>query len=347
MSGGGLWPAWQAYRLRWKRRELLWRAHRARRSLCPVADRSAMIGPADVLAVTTLRNEMPRLAGFLDHHRALGVAHFLIVDNDSDDGSDRYLADQPDVSLWRCGASYREARFGLDWANALLMRHGHGHWCLTVDADELLVYPHHDTRPLPDLVAHLDRQGQRGLGALMLDLYPSGPLGQADAPPDRPVTEQLPWFDPGPYRRQRLHPRRNLWVQGGVRERVFFADVPRRAPTLNKLPLMRWSRRQVYVNSTHSMLPPRLNDLYDGPGDPRLSGVLLHSKFLPDIVDRSRIELERRQHFADPDAYAFYHLAIAAQPVLRSSGSVKYEGWRQLVDLGLMGTGNWDGKRTG
>lgn len=333
--------AWQAYRLRWKRRELLWRAIRAQRRLRPIADRTAAIARDDILVICTLRNEMPRLPEFLDHHRRLGVAQFLIVDNGSEDGLDRYLVDQPDVSLWRCDTSYREARFGLDWAGALLFQFGHGHWCLTLDADELLIYPSHDTRPLPQLVAHLDRIGQQGMGAMMLDLFPTGSLGQADAPPDQPLHRQLPWFDAGPYRSRRLMPRRNLWVQGGVRERVFFADAPRHAPTLNKLPLMRWNRRQVYVNSTHSLLPPRLNDLYDGPGEGRLSGILLHGKFLPDIVERSREELHRRQHFADPDAYAPYHQAVADAPVLRGSQSLRYDGWRQLVDLGLMGTGDW------
>ena len=333
--------AWQAYRLRWKRRELIWRALRARHLLQPVADRTAAIRPAAILAVTTLRDEIAHLPGFLDHYRRLGVAHFLIVDNAGTDGSDRFLAAQPDVSLWRCDASYREARFGLDWAGALLWRFGRGHWCATVDADELLVYPHHDTRPLPDLTAHLDRIGQPGLGAVMLDLYPSGPLGTADALPEAPLTRRLPWFDAGPWRSSRAMPRQNLWLQGGVRDRVFFADAPRRAPTMNKLPLMRWTGRAVYVNSTHSILPPRLNLIYDGPGDARLSGALLHGKFLPDIVAKSHEELGRRQHFADPDAYAAYHRAVAAGPRLHEPESVRFTGWRQLVDLGLMGTGDW------
>ncbi len=56
--------AWQAYRLRWKRRELIWRALRARHLLQPVADRTAAIRPADILAVTTLRNEIAHLPGF-------------------------------------------------------------------------------------------------------------------------------------------------------------------------------------------------------------------------------------------------------------------------------------------
>lgn len=332
---------WHAYRARWKRRELLWRAIKARRALVPVVDRTARIARDDILVVTTLRNELPHLRRYLAHYRALGVAQFLIVDNGSDDGSASYLAQQPDVSLWKCHGSYRQSRFGLDWANALLMRYGHGHWCLTVDADELLVYPHYDERPLGELVAHLDTQGLAGMGALMLDLYPSGPVGSADAPEDAPLQQRLPWFDAGPYRQRRMLPRHNLWVQGGVRERAFFADDPARSPTLNKLPLMRWHWRQVYVNSTHSILPRNLNHLYDGPADPRLSGVLLHGKFLPDIIAKSTEEMTRRQHFARPEAYADYHMSVAAGPVLRDENSVRYQDWHQLVQRGLMGTDDW------
>ncbi|WP_051142369.1 glycosyltransferase family 2 protein [Paracoccus zeaxanthinifaciens] len=338
---GPLQGAWQAYRLRWKRRELIWRAIRARRRLRPIAIKMGDLAPDAIIAVSTLRNEMAHLPEFLDHHRALGVDHFLVVDNDSDDGTVDYLRAQPDVSVWGCSDSYRAARFGLDWANALLMRHGGGRWCLTLDADELLVFPDHDRRGLRQLTAHLDARGVRGMGAVMLDLYPTGALGTEDAAPDAPLTARLPWFDAAPWRSRRMMPRRNLWLQGGVRDRAFFADDPRRAPTMNKLPLMRWNWRQVYVNSTHSMLPPHLNMLYDGPGDARLSGVLLHAKFTADITAKSAEELSRRQHFADPDLYAPYHRAIVAGPVLRNADSRRYEGWRQLVDLGLMGTGDW------
>ncbi|MFN3525017.1 MAG: glycosyltransferase family 2 protein [Paracoccus sp. (in: a-proteobacteria)] len=335
---------WWAWRLRWKRRKLLLRCWRAARRLRAVADRTAAITPGAILLVATIRNEASRLPEFLAHYRDLGVDHFLIVDNDSDDGSAAFLTAQPDVSLWQCSDSYRAARFGLDWAGALLRRFGHGHWCVTVDADELLIYPDHDRRDLRALTGHLDAQGIAGMGALMLDLYPEGPLGTSDAPEGAPLTDRLPWFDAGPWRQRRMKPRRNLWVQGGVRDRVFFADRPDRAPTLNKLPLIRWRRGYSYFNSTHSMLPPRLNLLWDGPGDPRLSGLLLHSKFLPEIVDKSREELDRRQHFADPDLYRGYHRQLTDAPVLRGPGSSRYQGWRQLVRLGLMGTGSWINK---
>ncbi|MAN57384.1 MAG: glycosyl transferase family 2 [Paracoccus sp.] len=338
---GRVWQLWLRYRLRWKRRELLWRAIRAGRRLSPVADRSAGIRRGDILCLATIRNEAARLPRFLAHYRGLGVAHFLIVDNDSDDGSAEFLRIQGDVSLWRARGSYREARFGLDWVNALLFRHGRGHWCVTADADEFLIYPDWEERDLHALTAHLDASGIEAMGALMLDLYPQGALGRADAPEDAPLWLRLPYFDGGPYRCRTIQPRRNRWVQGGARERAFFATDPARSPTLNKLPLVRWRAGRVYVNSTHSMLPPRLNDAWDGPGDPRLSGVLLHGKFLPDILARSAEELTRRQHFRDPHAYAAYHRAITEAPVLWHEGSRRFAGWRQLLDLGLMGAGEW------
>ncbi|WP_374299659.1 glycosyltransferase family 2 protein [Paracoccus sp. (in: a-proteobacteria)] len=333
--------AWSAYRQRWKRRKLLWRCMKAGRALSPLVDRTGAIRPGDILCFATVRNEMLRLPQFLDHYRGLGVTAFLIVDNASTDGTDRFLRDRADVSLWRAAGGYRASRFGMDWLGALLLRHGHGHWCLTVDADELLIYPHWDSRPLPDLVAHLDAARRPAMGAMMLDLYPQGPLDRAEAPADAPLTEQLPWFDAAPYRCEVVHPKRNRILRGGVRERVFFPDDPRRGPTLNKLPLVRWDRRYVYVNSTHSLLPPRLNDEYDGPGDPRLSGILLHGKFLPDSAARAAEELRRAQHFIDPPAYRDYHASVARAPVLWHEGSVRYRGWGQLQELGLMGRGDW------
>lgn len=333
--------AWSAWRLQGKRRRLLRRCLRAGRELTPLADRTAAIRPGDILCLATVRNEMLRLPEWLDHYRRLGVSAFLIVDNASTDGTDRFLGGQPDVSLWRALGAYREARFGMDWLGALLFRHGHGHWCVTADADELLIYPGWDSRPLPDLVAHLDAAGRPAMGAMMLDLYPRGPLDRADAPEGAPLTDRLPWFDPAPYRCRMVHPRRNRILHGGVRERVFFASEPQRGPTLNKLPLIRWDRRYVYINSTHSALPPRLNDEYDGPGDPRLSGILLHGKFLPDSAARAAEELDRGQHFIDPVAYRPYHAALVQAPVLWHEDSVRYRDWRQLQNLGLMDSGDW------
>lgn len=331
----------EAWRLRWKRQRLLLRAMLARRRLIAVADRTARIAKDHILLVATLRNEALRLPHFLDHYRRLGVDHFLIVDNASDDGTPDLLRDQKDVSLWIAPGSYREARFGLDWTNALLLRHAHDHWTLTVDADELLVYPYWDTRDLRALTDWLDQNDAPALGAMMLDLYPKGPLAAQSYAPGQNPTEILGWFDAGNYSITVRSPLEALWIQGGPRARAFFASAPSMAPTLNKLPLVRWHWRYAYVNSTHSLLPRRLNRAYATDGGELTSGLLLHTKFLTDAPDKSVEDLIRRQHFAQPDDYASYHRAVASGPDLWTEASTRLGSWRQLEALGLMSRGGW------
>ena len=337
----GLTGALLALKNRIRRQRLLLRAWRKHRQLVAVTDRTDRIAPDDILCFVCLRNEAQRLPHFLAHHRAMGVRHFLAVDNASTDGSGAQLADQPDVSLWQTGASYKASRFGMDWLTWLMLQHGSGHWCLTLDADELLVYPYWQTRPLPALTGWLETQGRDSFGALTVDMYPDGPTSQGQvAPGDDPI-RHLAWFDAGNYQTQ-VQPRmRNLWVQGGARARAFFAGTPRRAPTLNKTPLVRWHWRYAYVNSTHALLPPHLNQVYATDGGELTSGVLLHTKFLPGITDRSAEEKARGEHFADATQYAAYYDRLTADPVLHTRASTRYTGWRQMEALGLMSRGGW------
>ncbi|MDR9426770.1 MAG: glycosyltransferase family 2 protein [Salibaculum sp.] len=296
-----------AYRMRWKRRRLLLRAWRFRHQLQRLRVDSARIEAAPILAFSTLRNERARLPHFLDHNRALGVGHFLIVDNDSDDGTQEFLRGQADVSFWRAGGSYKQARFGVDWLTCLQFRFGHGKWCLTLDADELLVLPGgarpaaayrpprcHGTPGLRRADAGSVSQGPRDRGNLRARGRPARPsalVRPAGLP--RATARGL---------RQPLDP-------GGPRDRVFFTDQPDRAPTLSKTPLIKWRRSFAYVTSTHQALPMHLNRVF-APGRP--TGVLLHSKFLPDIAAKSAEELHRRQHFENADFYTAYHESLIA-----------------------------------
>ncbi len=334
--------SWRAaYRLRLKRKQLLWRAFRARHQLTEIQNKTASLTRNDIVAVVVLRNEASRLPYFLEYYRKLGVAQFLVVDNGSDDGSFEYLRTQHDVSLWQTHHSYRASRFGLDWLTWLQRQYCHGRWCVLVDVDELLIYQGADQHGLPALTRKLDDQGQAGLGALMLDLYPKGALADREYRVGQDPLEILNWFDAAPYRAARQMPLGNLWVQGGMRERVFFADTPRRSPTLNKIPLLKWDRSYAYVNSTHSVLPRRLNALYYGPGTQESCGVLLHTKFLPEVVSKSETEQQRQQHFHTPTDFDGYYERIMASPDLWCEDSVQYEGDAQLVELGLMSKIHW------
>ena len=329
---------WQRYRLRIRRRQLLWHAFQARRQLTPRADRTGAIGPGGVLLISTMRNEARRIPHFLSHYRALGITHFLIVENDSTDETRALLEGEPDVSLWSTSASYREARFGMDWMGWLLARYGRGHWCLTVDADEILVYPDCETRPLPELTGWLDANGIETMSATMLELYPKGPLSKAEAAGD-PIAS-LPWFDPYGYDWTWQPRHQNISIRGGPRRRMFFAGDPDRAPHLHKVPLVKWHWRYAYASSTHILLPRHLNNGLDARLN-RPTGALMHTKFLPDIIEKTEEEKIRAQHFTHPDRYGDYHAALIEGPELWTGESLRYEGPGQLEGLGLLQRGGW------
>ena len=304
-------------------------------------DRTAQIAPNAILALVTLRNERVRLPYFLDYYRGIGIDHFLIVDNDSNDGSREFLADQPDVSLWTTGESYKGSRFGMDWLNHLLRRYGAGHWCLTVDPDEFLVYPHVNTRPLRALTDWLESSGQRSFSAMLLDMYPKGPITDQPYREGQDPFEIAAWFDPANYAIRKNRKFLNLWIQGGPRARSFFADQPQSAPALNKIPLVRWQRRFAYASSTHMLLPRSLNLVYDQDGGEMASGALLHAKFLSTFAAKSAEELDRRQHYANSREYHAYQQGLESRTDFWCEQSRDYRDWRQLEDLGLISRGNW------
>ncbi len=331
----------QSYRMRLRRKHAKARALRKGLSLRPVADRTDRIKPGDILLFSTLRNEQVRLPYFLDYYRRMGIDHFLIVDNDSSDGSGGYLSDQPDVSLWHTAGSYRNARFGVDWLNGLQARYGHDHWTLVVDPDEFFIYPFCDTRPIRALTDWLDGANMRSFGAMLLDMYPKGRLDAVPYRAGQNPLEIAAWFDPGNYMIEKNLKFGNLWIQGGPRARVFFPDAPRKAPALNKIPLVRWHRRYAYISSTHMLLPRGLNLVYDEWGGERASGILLHAKFLNTFGQKAEEELARGQHYRASAEYKAYAEKLSATPQLWCKCSEKYINWRQLEILGLMSKGNW------
>ncbi len=328
-------------RLRGERQAKLLRALRKSASLRRRTDRTDRIRPRDILAFVTLRNELPRLAYFLDYYRARGVAHFLMVDNGSTDGTRDFLEGQRDVSLWTTEASYKGAGFGIDWMNHLLWRFGAGHWVLVVDVDEFLVYPFCDTRPLHALTDWLDSQGRRSFAAMLLDMYPKGAVTAQPYRSGQDPFEIARWFDAGNHVISRNRKYHNLWIQGGVRQRVILRDAPAQAPALNKIPLVRWTRRYAYLSSTHMLLPRGLNKVYDAGGGELASGVLLHAKFLDSVIDKAEEELTRGEHYARSREYRAYRETLAREPDLWCEWSTEYINWRQLEILGLMSKGDW------
>ncbi|MEM0976263.1 MAG: glycosyltransferase family 2 protein [Pseudomonadota bacterium] len=326
-------------RLGGERRALLWRARFKHRELSPVVIRTDRVCKDDVLVAFCARNEAPRLPYFFEYYRALGANHFFAIDNGSSDESLEFLSGQADCSVWRTDASYQSARFGMDWINSILNRHGRNHWVLVVDPDEFFVYPHMTSRPLTALLDWLDAGHLRSFGAMLVDMYPRHEINRATYSTGADPLLIAPYFDAFTYRARREPFYHNVWLQGGPRERVFFADRPSFAPALNKIPLVKWAKGIAFRSSTHQLLPRSLNRTHQSGQNPNACGALLHFKFLEFFAEKSKEDLSRKQHYASGREYRAY--TARQETVLWTEESQKYTDWRQLEELGLMSRGDW------
>ncbi|MEM7423921.1 MAG: hypothetical protein AAF334_09370 [Pseudomonadota bacterium] len=132
----------------------------------------------------------------------------------------------------------------------------------------------------------------------------------------------------------------NIWIQGGPRLRMHFAATPGYAPALNKTPLVRWRRGYAYRDSTHNLLPRRLNRTFARDGASLTTGVLLHTKFVSSLAAKVAEEMVRGEHYAKSAEYRAY-AARGSDLCLWTPQSTRFEDWRQLCALGLMDQGAW------
>ena len=285
-----------------------------------------------------IRNEMHRIAFFYDYYRALGVDHFVFVDNGSSDGFQEWSADKEDVSVWYTNREYKKAGFGVYWCNFLLRKYGTGRLCVSVDPDEFLVYPHMETRTIKDLGQHLKEIGRPVLGAVMIDAYSDRPIAETVmASGDNPF-ELCPNFDRDGYV-QKLNYMSGTFIQGGPRLRALNRETPKEAPALNKIPVVWWEKEYRYQSSAHDMWPWRLNRASTKAGIP-LSACLFHFKFVSSLKEKVEEEMTRRQHYGGSREYKRYKDNLRSTLYLEGV-SVKYENPTQLVELGLMNRGEW------
>ena len=289
-------------------------------------------GQKDWYVFSTVRNERIRLPYFLQYYREMGARLFIIADNQSQDKTAAFLLEQPDVLLFQAKGRYSESRCGVDWLNAMLHIFGQNRWCLTVDADELLVFPHCEHLKLIDLTNYLDSIGATALPAFLLDMYSEKPVRETVYQADTPFVSACPFFDSTGYLYQEKSGiTHNVPSRGGPRHRLFWKGYNREKPSpfLPKIPLVRWSENISYEASTHRLANIQIGDV---------SGALLHFKFFSNFVANAEEEVNRQEHFNNASQYATYHEVFSRQPDLCAfyDESMAYKNSHQLMEIGLI-----------
>jgi glycosyltransferase involved in cell wall biosynthesis len=290
------------------------------------------ISATDVLCFTAIRNELPRLPHFLDYYRQQGVARFLVVDNQSTDDTLNYLLQQSDVYVWSSSKSFNQVNFGSVWFELLLRRYGIDHWCLTVDADELLYYPDCESKTIPQLCQELEQKHYRAYTAILLDMYADKAIQDTVYTPGENFLALCPYFDRQYYHRKQRQggPYGNQTIYfGGLRERIFGVTGDY---ILNKVPLLKYGPEMVMTGGQHFTNLPA-SKIAQG------SGCLLHFKYFSIFVNYVAQEVERQEHYGNGFQYHEYARMLSSTPTLKlydPNHSLQLQNSQQLVQLGIL-----------
>ncbi|MGE0007649.1 MAG: glycosyltransferase family 2 protein [Parvibaculaceae bacterium] len=286
----------------------------------------------EIAVIGMVRNEAQRLPLFFEHYRKLGVARFLMIDNDSQDATPEMLMAEPLADVFHTTASFLDACNGVYWQNGLARACCKGHWTLVADADELFVYDGMDDHGLPDLTRWLERHALDRVFAVMVDLYPPDVIGETGLS-IRENYERNGWFDAAGYGLRR---HLGSWLAtGGPRQRLFGRKLLSRGEWTSKYPLFRM-REGMSICNAHLLWP--------GDEEPaRPLAALIHLKFTDDFAERAELNLREGRHFDKSRKYRTIVETLTREPrqVAAFARSAGYAGPQSLIAHDLLLPIDW------
>jgi len=293
-------------------------------------DRNNLTWKADeILLFTHIKNELPRLADFLKYYRERGIDKFFIVDNNSSDGTIEYLLKQKDVYLFHTKESFARAKIGLCWRQKLLGRYGLNKWCLLVDIDEFLIYPHWEEMSIKDLCCFLSTEKATAFRADLLDMYAKDflPLQDGDNQSLWNIYEYYDTYSSSFYEVSNDELENMEWVHGGVRGRVFNVN-----PLLTKVPMIKYTKNVGLTGGMHQVH----NVIYS-----QVKGSLFHFKYDASFFNKVSEAVKSEEYWDRSREYKTIHnkaCELTITSLYSSKYSVRFENSQQLIREGIMKT---------
>ena len=278
--------------------------------------------------ITVVRNGAFYLESFIEHHRRLGIEHFVVLDNGSSDDTLPYLRRQDDVTLLRTAVPYKTYENLMK--RYLVRRYSTAKWNLFVDIDELFDYPGSDRLDLRGFLGYLEHHGHTAVAAQMLDLFPAGPIAATPADVGADIGAAFPYFDISdiskrPYEFDTDPASTLTYHRGGIRRTVFGSE-----NGLTKAPLIFLDDRIETFVAWHHV---RRADFAD------VTGVIRHYPFNRAFHEKAE-EAARsgRYGLGASHEYRAYWAVLADEPelTLRRANARRYEGVDQLLELGFL-----------
>ena len=283
------------------------------------------------------RNESLRLPYFMDYYFKLGVDRVFLIDNDSTDNTIDIALSYDNVHVFNIEEGYRHSWY---WMEYFLETYGKDSWCVVVDVDELVFYPHGEQVDLKELITYFDLHGFTAIRSLLLDMFSDKPVKDTVYIAGQDPLEICQYYDTdyfvknvGFFDNKNQEMYSNEVYIGGVRNKVF----GKWEFYLSKIPIFKFSD-DTYLNiGMHAINRAKIADI---------RGVVFHTKFMHDFIQDAEIQAQREEFSQDSIEPKLYHSYLVQKPdlTMKDATSIKYKDSNQLIRYGLMKSSpNFDG----
>lgn len=256
-----------------------------------------------IFVISVVRDEIDIVEDFLVHYRKYGIEKFIIIDNNSLDGTLEYLSIQSDVDLYYTNDKFSTLK-KQSWINIILdIYYRRGTWFIYVDADEHIVFDGmEEGRSFHDLAIAMEYAGVRRVRGCLIDMYSEQPISEPSYQRGKSLIESYPFFDKTGYKEYILP--MLIAREGGPRYRLFNTSTNNFRPQLSKYPMFRLDRGDVFADP-HFLWPYEKNF-----SSPCFLG-LLHFKFLPGFSKKIDRAVREGNYWKNSFEYRCYKLALS------------------------------------
>ena len=289
-----------------------------------------LYGPQDIrygidelVVISLVRNGELYIKSFMEHHLALGIEHFVFLDNGSTDSTVERLRTYPQVTVLWTDAPYE--KYENTMKRYLAERFSRGRWCLCVDSDELFDYPFSSSLRLADFLRYLNENRHTAVVAQMLDMFSDLPFTAIGSTPEDRLKEKYPFYDLSSIVKSKYE-----WSEpstphikmhwGGIRRAVFGTG-----NGLTKAALVRMNGRVRPFVEWHQATGALVADV---------SCVLMHYPFVSTFPAKVRDAVRTgRYGMTTTDEYVAYLKGLEVNPALelRLDTARRFEDLEQLI----------------
>jgi hypothetical protein len=281
-------------------------------------------GPDELLLISVVRNGELYVKSYMEHYRALGVRHFVFLDNISTDRTLDMLCAWDGVTVLQTDASYQ--KYENTMKRYLAERFSSGRWNLCADIDELFDYPFSDRLSLRDFLRYLNNNRYTAVLCQMLDMFSDLPLAALNSTPDDRLKEKYPYYDISAIRKLDYvwSRRSNVELKGhldGIRKTVFGT-----ANGLSKAAVVLMDGKVKTFITWHHVRGAWLADI---------SCVLLHYPFVSSFAAKVEEAVQTgRYGMTTTDEYQAYAKTLARNPALglKLNSARLFTGLEQLIE---------------